>query len=137
MVRIHPFQPDMPYGDAKMKREHDRAYSLAWYALPGNAAKRRAKIRARGRALLAWIRALKSGPCVDCGTSFPPEAMDFDHRDRALKVYNISRAVHTGWSRARVLTEIAKCDLRCANCHRIKTRRDNEMAPVRWGVAQE
>ena len=63
---------------------------------------------------------LKSEPCMDCGNSYPPFAMDFDHiLERGPKVFAISRADNYTWQ--NVLDEIAKCDLVCATCHRIRT----------------
>lgn len=66
------------------------------------------------------ISDFKAGkPCQDCGGFFPEECMDFDHlRD---KKFQISWAVCLKWS--VVLEEIAKCDLVCANCHRIRTKK--------------
>jgi hypothetical protein len=63
---------------------------------------------------------LKNGPCADCGGRFPSVCMDFDHRDPSTKVDNISTLASKGsWS--SVLAEVAKCDLVCANCHRIRS----------------
>ena len=67
----------------------------------------------------AWIAEKKTNPCVDCGNTFPPEAMDFDHV-RGEKIACIGH-MHNH-SRERIQTEIDKCDLRCANCHRVKTQ---------------
>jgi hypothetical protein len=57
--------------------------------------------------------------CVDCGEK-DPVVLEFDHRDGAEKLANVSRlmAAHS-W--AKVSAEIAKCDLRCVNCHRKHT----------------
>ena len=65
---------------------------------------------------------LKNNPCVDCGES-NILVLDFDHRDRSEKKHNISHL----WDRGgKVLRdEIDKCDVRCANCHRIKTAKEN------------
>lgn len=49
-------------------------------------------------------------------------AFDFDHIDRSTKTCNISRMVSKTCSEERLLREIAKCRLLCANCHRIHTR---------------
>lgn len=73
------------------------------------------KYRMNGRQ---WLDSLKTGPCVDCGGNFPPCVMDFDHV-RGEKVANVSQMIR--WSRERVLAEVAKCDLVCANCHRVRT----------------
>jgi hypothetical protein len=46
--------------------------------------------------------------------------MDFDHRDGSSKLGNIASLVKR-WSWKRLLAEIEKCDIICANCHRIRT----------------
>ena len=77
-------------------------------------AERRRRLTARNRRML---QELKSRPCVDCGRSFPYYVMDFDHLED--KVDLVSRMVSCGPE--RILAEVAKCDLVCANCHRIRT----------------
>lgn len=66
-----------------------------------------------------WLNTLKSEPCTDCGRVRPPVAMDFDHV-RGEKVKGVSQM----WSRGRdkVLIELAKCELVCCICHRIRTQ---------------
>ena len=59
---------------------------------------------------------LKSNPCVDCGQRYLPDVMDFDHV-RGDKKYTIS--AHKV-SRKDFAEELAKCELRCANCHRTR-----------------
>lgn len=70
----------------------------------------------------ALIDKLKDIPCADCGNMFPPECMDFDHV-RGEKLFAIGNGAVRHYSLARVIAEIAKCELVCANCHRIRTRR--------------
>lgn len=65
------------------------------------------------------IQEFKKVPCADCGQSFPPYCMDFDHRDPSQKSFTIARVCAYG--RAKLLAEIAKCDVVCAVCHRIRT----------------
>lgn len=69
-----------------------------------------------------WIYAyLKEHPCMDCGEA-DPIVLEFDHiRD---KKFNISDANSMGISLKRVIAEVAKCEVRCANCHRHKTYKD-------------
>ena len=71
----------------------------------------------------------KSAPCADCGQKFPPEVMDFDHV-RGLKEGDISRLVYTA-GEERVRAELEKCEVVCANCHRLRTaaRRDEDSEP--------
>ena len=67
-----------------------------------------------------WLRSLRNKPCFDCGGIFPPECMDFDHTGKD-KEFNVGDAVRLGISKQRILEEINKCELVCANCHRILT----------------
>lgn len=65
------------------------------------------------------IRELKSIPCTDCGISYPYYVMDFDHlRDKEC---NLSSQRILSWSKKRILEEVAKCEIVCANCHRERT----------------
>lgn len=79
-------------------------------------------------ALLARIK-LEAG-CVDCGFNTHAEALDFDHREPSTKdrTMDITGGVY---ALDRVMAEIAKCDVRCANCHRIKTRKERKMSDER------
>lgn len=75
------------------------------------------KHRAKFRQKLFEIKA--KTPCFDCGKKFHPCCMDYHHVNRASKKFQIS----SGWSRnfKKVIQEIKKCILVCANCHRIRT----------------
>jgi hypothetical protein len=70
---------------------------------------------------LAVIQAMKNVPCADCGQRFDPVCMDFDHRDPSQKQFTIAG----GYSRSleALLDEIAKCDIVCANCRRLRTQK--------------
>lgn len=70
------------------------------------------------RTLLDIVRDSKSRPCMDCGETFPFYVMDLHHRDG--KEGTVDYFVKFR-SRFRLLEEIAKCDVVCANCHRIRT----------------
>lgn len=66
------------------------------------------------------LNALKvAAPCTDCGHHFAPCQMDFDHVS-GQKVKPVSQM--TGGSWEAIEREIAKCDLVCANCHRVRTQ---------------
>lgn len=59
-------------------------------------------------------------PCMDCGVQYPPYVMDFDHRPGETKKYNVSHTAQFS-SMVALLEEVEKCDIVCANCHRIRT----------------
>ena len=85
-----------------------------------------AKNRARYLSLQAqWrenrrklIEDLKNSPCTDCGKSYPPYVMDFDHKDPSQKAFGPAEIYR---NLEQVLAEIEKCELVCANCHRERT----------------
>jgi len=80
---------------------------------------------ARKRASVAFVWEWKrTHPCVDCGEA-DPVVLDFDHRDRKTKFKTLNIMSHRGASIETIKTEIAKCDIRCANCHRRKTFIEN------------
>lgn len=82
--------------------------------------KKRRKLSTNQRLLSfrAKVDALKAAPCSDCNACFDPVAMDFDHV-RGEKFNGIAALWSYSWD--FVLQEIAKCDLVCANCHRLRT----------------
>lgn len=68
----------------------------------------------------AWYQGLKQGPCADCGWIFHPAAMQFDHPPGVTKSGNVGD-IRRAHNRLRLLAEIAKCELVCANCHAVRT----------------
>jgi len=73
-------------------------------------------------SLKAWLlKYLKEHPCIDCGET-NPIVLEFDHvKD---KEFSIGDAIRRRISLVRVIAEVEKCSVRCANCHRVKTYRD-------------
>lgn len=72
----------------------------------------------RCRANREFVQELKeSSPCADCGEFYPFFLMDFDHI--GPKCNNIPKLL--GGSRDILLREIAKCELVCAMCHRVRS----------------
>jgi hypothetical protein len=67
------------------------------------------------------IDSIKDVPCKDCGVKYPPYVMDFDHLPEFEKVDNIPRMINKRVSMDILLAEIAKCEVVCSNCHRIRT----------------
>jgi len=96
----------------------------------------RAGVRNRKAAsanrVLAYTH-LGSNPCVDCGES-DPVVLEFDHI--LPKHRDISLMWRTGFSSSALAAEIAKCVVRCGNCHRRKTAREQGLHEFKASFAQ-
>ena len=66
--------------------------------------------------------------CADCGYSVHPQALDFDHMPGTNKRFGLSRVRTHGWP--VIWKEVAKCEIVCANCHRIRTYARNQEVGV-------
>jgi len=100
-------------------RRRDRdTFNAAWRRWYAKNADRKIAWQARRRAeLRAWIAGVKATLCCErCGES-APECLHFHHRDPGAKELDISRAIVNGWARERIVAELAKCEVLCANCH--------------------
>ena len=63
------------------------------------------------------------GECQDCGGKFPEAVYDFHHLDPTEKEAGIAALTSDkGWG--KILEELDKCVLLCANCHRIRHREE-------------
>jgi hypothetical protein len=95
------------------KREYDNQY----YKNNENRAdylKAAAKVYVGKNRQWVWDYLLQH-PCIDCGES-DPIVLEFDHV-RGDKINNVSRMIRINGLDA-IQAEIAKCEVRCANCHR-------------------
>lgn len=103
----------MPYKDPVKQKEyqskHYQENKDAYYSSSKNS-KRKA---------LQTLVDLKKNPCVDCGMTFHPCIMEFDHT-RGEKLGNVAWLARSKGIKV-ALEEIEKCDLVCANCHNIRT----------------
>lgn len=102
-----------------------RRNSKRWYE--ANKEKALQSTRESNRRILdrikEYVDSVKSQPCTDCGNTYPPECMDFDHLDPSTKVGSISLMRKQYKSLDKIKEEITKCELVCANCHRTRTLR--------------
>lgn len=96
-----------------------RPYNVKYYAR--NRQREIDRVRQRQQVTVEFLRELRRVPCMDCGGKFEPHQMDFDHRDPELKSFNIMTGRAMLMKRERLLTEVAKCDVVCANCHAVRT----------------
>jgi hypothetical protein len=112
-----------PDGVQSYCTECRRGYLREQYAR--NAARYRASATIRNQlrraAIRRIIREAKDQECSDCGIRYPSFVMDFDHREGFDKRFNIGRDALARCSEEALRAEIRKCDVVCANCHRIRT----------------
>ncbi len=92
----------MPYADSIRRKEMSVAATRAW--------------QEKRRLYLAQIK--MGFGCADCGYREHPEALDFDHLPGCEKLFQISYG-NVAWG--RLLAEMEKCEVVCANCHRIRS----------------
>lgn len=101
----------------KCQREYAKAHYKA------NRDKYIHKARTRNIAVIeenfALVLELKKVGCADCGIT-NPVVLQFDHVT-GTKVTNVSNMVARGWSADKILEEVKKCEVVCANCHLIRT----------------
>lgn len=79
---------------------------------PASEATRQHRIAKYARIRAEWFEA--NGPCQHCGSK---ERLECDHIDPELKV---SHRIWS-WGTDRRAAELAKCQVLCHECHRIKT----------------
>lgn len=103
------------YKDIEKRRAYNREYHRAYqkktkYKWP----------KLRIQKIKEFIKEAKNKPCVDCGVSYPPYVMDFDHV-RGKKKFLISLCVKRASALLTIQKEMDKCDVVCSNCHRERT----------------
>ena len=108
----------MPFSDREKQREASRRHYAKHRESVIAKSKESSKV-ARVRIRTHINTHLKTNPCVDCGET-DPIILEFDHVT-GDKQFNIANAARDGFGMERLKTEIAKCEVRCANCHRKKT----------------
>lgn len=97
-------------------RERARAYEHAKRinGIQRNPSPTKSRIRARINEIK-----LERG-CADCGYRAHPAALDFDHLPGFEKRHTVAWLISRN-RLADALTEIEKCEVVCANCHRVRT----------------
>lgn len=110
-----------------MARDHAREHLLRWSKYtPEQKETIRNQAIERKRAKKIKAIEYKGGKCVRCGGVFPPRVYDFHHLDPSNKI--TWSCVFLGWNWERIKTELDKCILLCANCHRLEHNKEEDRA---------
>jgi hypothetical protein len=116
----------MPHKNPEERKQYLRDYYFR------NKEKYRGKTVNKERALVSkkkniarnriYVQEYKTThPCADCDLFFHPWVMEFDHLDSDVKSFGLGSGVGDGYSLQRLQKEMDKCELVCANCHRMRT----------------
>lgn len=107
----------MTIGALGVARSHPD-YMKLWYR--ANLERETARLKAHREARRLFLDAVKlTAGCADCGYRTHPAALEFDHIS-GDKVGNLG-TMRSRSSWARLVAEIEKCEVVCANCHRVRT----------------
>ena len=105
----------MPYKSKEKEQERNRRYQSIWYA--SNREKQIERVKEVKKIKREWFNSLKIGlKCRQCGQDHPA-TLDFHHIDPNKKDFNLSCFMNI--SKSKILAEIKKCSVFCANCHLI------------------
>jgi hypothetical protein len=107
----------------KLSKEEQAKASKKHYAANKEKIKERAKAFTAAQIVKnrEYVNNIKSQfPCTDCKQYFFPVMLDFDHTGND-KTRNIADMVARGCSIKTIQSEIDKCQIVCANCHRLRT----------------
>ena len=114
----------MPLKDPEQRKKYHTQYmKKVWY--PKNKQKHLTYVKRNKQRVAEFIEKYKKErACTDCGFSGQkhPYVLDFDHiGGRTTKTFTIGSWSHSVLSISKIEKEIQKCELVCANCHRIRT----------------
>jgi len=116
----------MPYKDLTKKKQSDKdGFQRRYYADPQ---KSRDLTNARNKIRRELLTNLKGTTCTDCKGTFHPCQLDFDHLgDKSFVIGDKKYQV----GEAKLRAEIAKCEIVCSNCHRLRTFHRLEKAKIK------
>jgi hypothetical protein len=119
----------MPYKDKEKQRAYQREAQRRYKERHPEKVKEREKKRVRNREKQSetlrnhrqkkkeWLNSLKGSTCSRCELEWPSFVLEFHHVDPSQKDFILAKCYSR--SKERILCEIEKCVVLCANCHRI------------------
>lgn len=106
-------------------KEKSKEYQKKWYQKNKEAHDLRTK--KKRKEIDNWFKELKSTlKCSNCAENHIA-CLEFHHKDKDTKIYNVSGMGRRYASKQLILDEIAKCEVLCANCHRKLHYRENHI----------
>lgn len=115
MFRVTRHKPFIRRGKCRFCEDSNK--SREWRTENRNPEGRKSRILMKKKVMLLY---LTTHPCVECGEA-DFRVLDFDHRKPEEKAFTISQGLGGSYGLHRIMEEMEKCDVRCANCHRKRT----------------
>ena len=106
----------LPRKDKQARQQYDaERFQRVYYKDPQYS---RNVTNARNEIRRVLLTELKGTTCMDCNGTFHPCQLDFDHLgDKSFVIGDKKYQV----GEAKLRAEIAKCEIVCSNCHRLRT----------------
>lgn len=107
----------MPFKNKEKEREYKKRWNKEYYS--NNREKEIARTKKRRQELRKWFNEYKrSLKCCQCGENHP-SCLEFHHKNIKEKGFSLSDAIEQRcFSRKKIMVEMNKCMVLCANCHR-------------------
>jgi len=111
----------MPFKD----KEYRLIYRRKWYSQ--NKESEKAHVRRRKLEIKKWFKDYKRNlKCSRCSENHLA-TLEFHHKSQSQKEKSIGIMVNDGVSINKILAEIKKCQVLCANCHRKVHHKNNKL----------
>lgn len=115
----------MPLKSKRARKKYRKGYWKKYYSDPVRRERHLLAVRKsekrRRQLIKTWINEHKiSLGCKICGFREHASALDFDHRNPSEKSFTVASFSSKGWSLEAIKREVTKCDVLCANHHRMR-----------------
>ena len=104
-------------------REHRKTYQKEHYRKYGDVYRERARVsraRLKRHNQIELIKYMRDKACIECSEN-DIRVLEFDHIEPSKKSFGIAWAINNGKPWDAILSEIEKCQILCANCHKKRT----------------
>lgn len=107
----------MPYKDKQKRVEYKKRWNKEYYSI--HKQQELERVKKRKQQLRSWFNKYKENfSCSKCREK-TPVCLEFHHLDKKRNSFSISESIESGgYSKAKIIAEINKCIVLCANCHR-------------------
>ena len=128
MLALFIWGCEMPYKDKEKQREYQRKWVNNKYATHTEEIKKQKNDNRNKKR--QWLNDYKAEcGCFMCGIK-NPVVLEMHHKDPSTKRETLAYLTSGNWSLDVIKEEAEKCEVVCANCHRIIHHNERESVPV-------